>query len=111
MLRKWRIARAFLGVLMTASAVLMTASPGFAQDASPLSPADLKKLLNYVDTIGVKQSFAAPMARNLGLSQDDKQDLPVVSIVTNDHKIYFCRSELDAADYLIWVIGSDQKSS
>jgi hypothetical protein len=111
MLRKWPIAAAFLAVSITASAVLMAASTGFAQEASPLSPADLKKLLNYVDTIGVKQTFPPPMARNLGLSQDEKQDLPVVSIVTNDHKVYFCRSELDAKDYIIWVIGSDEKSS
>jgi hypothetical protein len=111
MLRKWRSATALLAVLTTASAVLMAASIGFAQEAPPLSPADLKKLVNYVDTIGVKQTFAPPMARNLGLSQDEKQDLPVVSIVTNDHKVYFCRSELDAKDYLIWVIGSDEKSS
>lgn len=104
MLRKWRIAAALLGVLMTASMA-------FAQDAPPLSPADLKKLLSYVDTIGVKQTFPPPMARNLGFSQDLKQDLPVVSVVTNDHKIYFCRSELDAKDYLIWVIGPNEKSS
>jgi len=111
MLRKRRIAGALLAVLITASAVLMAASIGFAQEASPLSRPDLKKLLGYVDTIGVKQNFPPPMARNLGLSQDEKQDLPVVSVATNDHKIYFCRSELDAKDYIIWVIGSDEKSS
>jgi hypothetical protein len=111
MLRKWRIAAALLAVLITVSAVLMAASIGFAQEASPLSPADLKKLLGYVDTIGVKQTFPPPMARNLGLTQDEKQDLPVVSVATNDHKVYFCRSELDAKDYLIWVIGADKKSS
>jgi len=104
MLCKWRIAAALLGVLMTASV-------GFAEEASPLSAADLKKLIGYIDTIGVKQTFPPPMARNLGLTQDEKQDLPVVSVVTNDHKVYFCRSELDAKDYLIWVIGSDEKSS
>jgi hypothetical protein len=105
MLRTWRIAAALLGVLM------MSASVGFAEEAPPLSPADFKKLVGYIDTIGVKQTFPPPMARNLGLSQDLKQDLPVVSVVTNDHKVYFCRSELDAKDYLIWVIGSDKKSS
>jgi pseudouridine-5'-phosphate glycosidase len=82
-----------------------------AEEASPLSPADLKKLLTYVDTVGAKQTFAPPMAQNLGLSQDAKQDLPVVSVVTSDHGIYFCRSGLDVSDYIIWVIGSDQKSS
>jgi len=111
MLRKWRIAGAFLAVLVTVSAASMAASIGFAEEASPLSPADLKKLLGYVDTIGVKQTFPPPTAKNLGLSRDEKQDLPVVSVATNDHKIYFCRSELDAKDYIIWAIGSDQKSS
>jgi hypothetical protein len=111
MLRKWRFAGALLAVLVTASAISMAASIGFAQEVSPLSPADFKKLVAYIDTIGVKQTFPPPMARNLGLSQDLKQDLPVISVVTNDHKIYFCRSELDAKDYLIWVIGSNEKSS
>jgi hypothetical protein len=109
MLPKWRIAGLFLGVLMTVS--LGSASLGFAEEAPPLSQADLKQLLTYVDSIGVKQTFPAPMAKNLGLSSDEKKDLPVVSIVTNDHRVYFCRSGLDAKDYIIWVIGSDQKSS
>jgi len=104
MLRNWQTAGAFLGALLTATI-------GFAQEAAPLSPANLKKLLAYVDTIGVKHTFPPPMARNLGLSQDEKQDLPVVSVETNNQKIYFCRSGLDASDYIIWVIGSDQKSS
>jgi hypothetical protein len=111
MLRKWRSADVLLAVLISASAVLMAGSIGFAEEASPLSPADLNKLLGYVDTIGVKQTFPPPMARNLGLTDDLKQDLPVVSVVTSDHKVYFCRSELDAKDYIIWVIGSDKKSS
>jgi len=51
------------------------------------------------------------MAKNLGLSQDEKQNLPVVSVATNDHRVYFCRSGLDANDYIIWAIASDQKSS
>ena len=104
MLPKWRIAGALV-------AVLMTASLGSAEEASPLSPADLKQLVSYIDSIGVKQSFPAPMAKNLGLSPDDKKDLPVVSIVTNDHRVYFCRSGLNAKDYIIWVISADQKSS
>ncbi len=101
---KWQVA----GVLLAA---LMTGFIASAEEASPLSPADLKKLLTYVDTIGAKQTFPPPMAKNLGLSQDEKQDLPVVSVVTSDHRIYFCRSGLNASDYIIWVIGTDQKSS
>lgn len=101
---KWQIAGALLAVLVA----------GFiasAEEASPLSSADLKKLLTYVDTIGAKQTLPPPMAQNLGLSQDAKQGLPVVSVVTSDHRIYFCRSGLNASDYIIWVISSDQKSS
>ena len=109
MLPKWRIAGLFLGVLMTAS--LGSASLGFAEEAPPLSQADLKQLLTYVDSIGVKQTFPAPMAKNLGLSSDEKKDLPVVSIVTDDHRVYFCRSGLDAKDYIVWAIAPDQKSS
>jgi pseudouridine-5'-phosphate glycosidase len=101
---KWLISGALL-------AALMTASIASAEAASPLSSADLKKLLTYLDSIGVKQNFAAPMANNLGLSQDEKQELPVVSVVTSDHKIYFCRSSLNAKDYIIWVIGAHEKSS
>jgi hypothetical protein len=104
MLRKWRIAGALVGVLMTASL-------GSAEEAPPLSAADLKQLVSYVDSMGVKQNFPAPMAKNLGLSSDEKKDLPVVSIVTNDHRVYFCRSGLDAKDYIIWVIAPDEKSS
>lgn len=102
--RKWLISSALLAALMTASIASVEA-------ASPLSPADLKKLLSYVDSIGVKQSFPAPMAKNLGFSQDEKQELPVVSVVTSDHKTYFCRSGLNAKDYIIWVIGPNAKSS
>ncbi|MDE2286498.1 MAG: hypothetical protein KGK33_17945 [Hyphomicrobiales bacterium] len=101
---KWRIAFAVIALLMTGFATS-------AKDASTLSPDDLKKILGFVDTIGAKQIFPAPMAENLGLSKDAKQDLPVVSIVTDNHQIYFCRSSLDASDYIIWVIGSDKKSS
>ncbi len=101
---KWQIATVLVAASVTASVVS-------AQEASPLSPANLKKLLASVDTIGSKQAFPPPFAQNLGLSQDAKQDLPVVCVETTDHRIYFCRSGLDASDYIIWVIGTDDKSS
>jgi hypothetical protein len=109
MLRKWRTAGAVLGVLMTAS--LGFASLGSAEEPPPLSAADLKKLLSDLDSYGAKESFPPPMAKNLGLSQDEKRNLPVVSIVTSDHKVYFLRSGLDAKDLIVWVIGADEKSS
>src|SRR5579863_2231466 len=101
---KWRIAGALI-------ALVMTGFVAAAEEASPLSPADLKQILGFVDTIGSKQSFPAPIAQNLGLSKDAKQDLSVVSVVSKDKRIFFCRSDLDASDYIIWVIGSAKKSS
>jgi len=32
-------------------------------------------------------------------------------VVTDHHKVYFCRSELNPADYIIWVRASDKESS
>ena len=31
--------------------------------------------------------------------------------MTDDHKVYFCRSELNPADYIIWVRAADNESS
>lgn len=92
-------------------ALLAVGSVASAEELSPLSQADLRKLLAFVDSIGAQQVLPPPVAKNLGLSDDEKQELPVVSVVTDDHRIYFCRSSLNAKDYIIWVIGSDQKSS
>jgi len=47
----------------------------------------------------------------LGVSDDPSKVLPVVVVVTDDHKVYFCRSELDPADYLIWSRTADKDSS
>jgi len=79
------------------------ASGGFAaaQTAPPVSPADLQKILRYIDTIGSKQNFPAPTAQNLGLSKDPSQALPVTVIMTDDHRVYFCRSDLNHNDYII----------
>jgi hypothetical protein len=35
----------------------------------------------------------------------------VVAVVTDDHKVYFCRSELNPADYIIWARTADNESS
>jgi hypothetical protein len=93
---------------------LMIASAGsmaVAQEASPVSPALLQKILKYVDKIGSKETFPAPVAQELGVSDDPKKDLPITVIRTNDHKVYFCRSDLDANDYIIWVRAPDNASS
>ena len=82
-----------------------------AQDAPPISQAQLQKILKFVDTIGAKQEFPAPTAQNLGISTDPTQKLPVAMVVTNDHKVYFGRSELNPADYIIWARTPDNNAS
>ncbi len=82
-----------------------------AQDAPPISQAQLQKLLKFIDTIGAKQEFPAPTAQNLGISADPAQTLPVILVVTNDHKVYFGRSELNPADFIIWARTPDNNAS
>jgi hypothetical protein len=82
-----------------------------AQEVSPISPAQLDKILKFVDTIGAKQEFPPPTAHDLGLSTDPNKALPVVVVVTDNHKVYFCRSGLNPADYVIWTRTADAESS
>jgi hypothetical protein len=96
------------------AAVLVVSMAGTwvaAEEARPISAAQLQKILKYVDTIGAKEEFPAPTARDLGISSDPKQKLPVTVVVTDDHKVYFCRSDLNPADYIIWVRTADNDSS
>ncbi len=60
---------------------------------------------------GGKEEFPPPTAQNLGISSDPNQALPVTVVVTDNHKVYFCRSELNPADYIIWVRAADNDSS
>jgi hypothetical protein len=97
-----------------AAAVLVTwivGSWAAAEEARPISSAQLQKVLTFVDTIGAKEEFPAPTAQNLGVSDDPNLVLPVTVVVTNDHKVYFCRSELNPADYIVWVRTADKESS
>jgi hypothetical protein len=82
-----------------------------AEESPPLSPAQLQKILKFVDTVGAKEEFPPPTAQNLGVSSDANQALPVTVVVTDDHNVYFCRSELNPTDYIIWVRTSDKDSS
>ncbi len=82
-----------------------------AREAPLLSPAQLHKILKFLDTIGAKEEFPAPTAQNLGLSDNPNQVLPITSVVTADHRVYFCRSRLNPNDYIIWVRDADQTSS
>jgi hypothetical protein len=96
------------------AAVLAVLAPGIfasAEEAPPISPAQLQKILKFVDTIGAKQEFPPPTAQSLGISGDPSQTLPVVTVVTDDHKVYFCRSQLDPTDYIIWSRTGDKESS
>jgi hypothetical protein len=99
---------------LLAAAVVTILSAGmltWAQEARPISAAQLQKILKFVDTIGVKQEFPPPTAQNLGISNDPNQTLPVVAVVTDDHQIYFCRSTLNPADYIIWARTAGNDSS
>ena len=82
-----------------------------AEEVRLISPAQLQKILKFVDTIGGKEEFPPPTAHDLGISGDPNQTLPVTVVVTDDKKIYFCRSELNPADYIIWVRTADKDSS
>ena len=82
-----------------------------AQEAHTITPAQPQKIVKFVDTIGAKEEFPAPTAQNLGISEDPNLVLPVTVVVTNDHKVYFCRSELNPTDYIIWVRTADKESS
>jgi hypothetical protein len=100
--------------IVAAAAVLTMAMAGplaAATDAPPMSAVQLQKILKFVDTIGSKQEFAPPTAQSLGLSKDPAQKLPVTVVVTDDHKVYFCRSDLNPADYIIWVRLPDNKTA
>ncbi len=84
---------------------------GYSGEARPISSGQLQKILKFVDTIGGKEEFPPPTAHDLGISTDPNQKLPVTAVVTDDNKVYFCRSELNPADYIIWVRTADKESS
>jgi hypothetical protein len=101
---------AFVSLALSGALVLAT-NVAVAQEAQLITPAQLQKILKFLDTIGGKEEFPAPTAQNLGLSGDPNLALPVTVVVTNDHKVYFCRSELNPTDYIIWVRTADKESS
>src|ERR1700692_4499118 len=99
-------------VLAVALLAMAMAGPlAAANDAPPMSPAQLQKVLKFIDTIGAKEEFPPPTAQSLGVSSDPGQKLPVTVVATDDHTVYFCRSDLNPADYIIWVRSPDNKSS
>jgi hypothetical protein len=104
------LAAAILAVSIVGGGAVAT-GPAAAQEAAPISAAQMQKVLKFVETIGAKEELPAPTAQNLGLSTDANQALPVTVVVTDDHKVYFCRSELNQADYIVWVRIADKESS
>jgi hypothetical protein len=99
-------------VVAAALLVMAMAGPSVAaNEVPPMSAAQLQKVLKFVDTIGGKQEFPPPTAQSLGLSSDPNQKLPVTVVVTDDHTVLFCRSDLNPADYIIWVRSPDNKSA
>src|SRR5689334_6864414 len=90
---------------------VLATNVAIAQEAQPITPAQLQKILKFVDTIGGKEEFPPPTAQNLGVSGDANVALPVTVVVTNDHKVYFCRSDLNPTDYIVWVRTADKDSS
>jgi hypothetical protein len=99
--------------LATALLAIVTAAAGAsAQDAPPISPAQLEKMVKYLDTVGSTDSFPPPTAESLGLSGDVGKALPVVIVSTDDHSVYFCRSQLNPADFIVWArVAGDKTSS
>ena len=107
-----RLLVAAILAMTMASTWTMGATWAAAEEARPpISAAQLQKILKFVDTIGGKEEFPPPTAQNLGISSDPNQALPVTVVVTDDHKVYFCRSDLNPADYIIWVRAADKESS
>ncbi len=82
-----------------------------AATAPPISVAQFKKLQKFLDTVGVKESFPPPTAESLGFSADPTKVLRVVEIATSDNVIYFCRSQSNRNDYVVWVRGPQNESS
>ena len=101
-MKQWIVA-AILAICATAFAA--------AEEAAPMSAAQLQRALKFVDSIGAKETFPGPTSQNLGLSEDPNAELPVRSIVTDDHNVYFCRSELNPNDYVVWWRGPDNTYS
>jgi hypothetical protein len=73
------------------------------EPAGPISVAQFRKLNKFIDKIGAKQQLPPPTAQNLGLSDDASLALPVLMVGTDDHQVYFARSELNPNDYVVWT--------
>ena len=98
-------------VVALSGAWVLATNGARAEEAQPITTAQLQKILKFVDSIGAKEEFPAPTALSLGVSGDANLALPVTVVVTDDHKVYFCRSELNPTDFIIWVRTPDKEAS
>jgi hypothetical protein len=94
-MKRWLLAVVF--AMSTSGAVVSAA------DAPIISATQFQKLQKFLDTIGGKENFPAPMSEALGFSNDLTAVLPVLQITTDDHTVYFSRSQLNPEDYIIWA--------
>ena len=65
-----RLLVAALFAISLSGSSITTANFAAAEEARPLSAAQLQKILKFVDTIGAKEEFPPPTAQNLGVSGD-----------------------------------------
>jgi hypothetical protein len=103
---KWglRMKRPFAAAILAAAVIFAAGQFAGGEEAPPISKAQLQKILQTIDSVGAKGEFPGPMAENLGLSDKAFQALPLISVVTSDHQVYFARSQLNADDYVIWAL-------
>jgi len=97
--------------LAAALIAMFTAGVAAGQEAPALSEAQFHKLDGFIDSIGAHQEFPAPTAQNLMLSDDPNLALPVLMVVTDDHRVYFARSQLNRNDYIVWARTKDKTTS
>jgi len=99
-------------LLAAAIVVMSTLTVGVAQEsAPPMSPAQFQKLAKAIETIGAKQELPAPTAHDLGLSGDASLALPILLVGTDDHQVYFGRSQINQRDYIVWARAEGNKAS
>src|SRR5262249_50439654 len=100
--RMKRLLIAAIVAMSRAGSWAIAATWAAAEEARPISAAQLQKILNFVDTIGGKEEFPPPTAQNLGVSTDPNHTLPVTLVLTHNHQGYFFRRQLHPPDYTLW---------
>jgi len=97
--------------LAAALIAIFAAGAAAAQEAPALSEAQFRKLDGFLDSIGAREEFPPPTAQNLGLTDDANLALPVVIVKTDNHQVYFARSQFNHNDYVVWLRAKDNAAS